>query len=132
MASSDFSRVNFRDVQNAAAGHGLEANIDFRQLRPVLDSEHLGVSRFRIAPGFRPPVGHRHRVQEEVYVVTGGSGRFKVGDDVLDVGEGDCVRVAPTVMRAFEAGSEGIEMIVVGSDRPPEGDGELEAGWWAD
>jgi len=131
MASSDFTAVNFRDVPNAAVGHGLEANLDFRQLRPALDSEHLGVSRFRIAPGFRPPVGHRHRIQEEVYVITGGSGRFKIGNELLDVGEGDVVRVAPTVMRAFEAGENGLELIVVGSDRPEEGDGELQAGWWA-
>jgi len=127
----DFTRSRFADVPNAAAGHGLEANIDFRMLRNVLESEHLGVSRFRIAPGFRPPVGHRHQVQEEVYVVTGGSGRFKVGDVVFDVSEGDVVRVAPTAMRAFEAGENGMELIVVGSDRPEEGDGELEAGWWA-
>ena len=132
MSSPDYTRVNFRDVANNAAQYGLEANLDFRMLRPALDSEHLGVTRFRIAPGFRPPAGHRHEVQEEVYVVTGGSGRFKLEAEIIDINEGDVIRVAPTVMRAFEAGENGLEMIVVGSDRPEEGDGTLEPGWWAD
>jgi uncharacterized cupin superfamily protein len=37
--------------------------------------EQVGVSRFTFAPGTRIPFAHRHREQEEAYVVVGGSGR---------------------------------------------------------
>lgn len=50
------------------------------------------------------PFGHRHREQEEVYVVVAGSGRMKAGDELVEIAEWDVIRVAPSVMRAFEAG----------------------------
>jgi mannose-6-phosphate isomerase-like protein (cupin superfamily) len=128
----DYTLVNFTDAEDMAASHGLSPSLESRFLRSRLDSEHLGVSLFRVAPGFRTPFGHHHHVQEEAYVVTRGAGRFKLGEDVVDVKEGDVLRVAPQVMRAFEAGDEGLEIIAIGSDRPEDGDGEMEANWWAD
>jgi mannose-6-phosphate isomerase-like protein (cupin superfamily) len=129
---SDFTHVNFRDAPNSAAGSQVEEFLEFRQARKVIDSEHLGVSRFTVQPNYRPPFGHKHQVQEEVYVVTAGSGRFKIGDEIVDVEQGDVLRVAPTVMRAFESGPDGLELVVVGSDRPEEGDGDMTPGWWND
>ena len=35
------------------------------------------------------------------------------------------VRVAPTVVRAYESGPEGLVLIAVGNDRPEGGDGEI-------
>lgn len=128
----DYTLVNFADAEDMAASHGLSPHIESRFLRGRMDSEHLGVSLFRVAPGFRPPFGHRHGMQEEAYVITKGSGRFKLGEDIVEVREGDVLRVAPHVMRGFEAGPDGIEIIAIGSDRPPEGDGELEPNWWVD
>ena len=43
----------------------------------------------------------------------------------------DAVRVAPGVMRSFEAGSDGdASMLAFGAHH--EGDGEIVQGWWAD
>jgi uncharacterized cupin superfamily protein len=97
-----------------------------------LGAKHLGVSYFRYAPGFRYPDGHRHREQEEVYIVIAGSGRVKLDDEVVELREWDVVRVAPSVVRAFEGGDGGLEMIAVGSDRPEGGDGVQVQNWWAD
>jgi quercetin dioxygenase-like cupin family protein len=98
--------------------------------RKHLDSEHLGVSYFRYAPKFRSPVGHRHREQEEAYVVVAGSGRVLLDGEVREVRMWDVVRVAPTVVRAFEAGPDGLELIAVGGPKPEGGDGvQSEAPW---
>jgi mannose-6-phosphate isomerase-like protein (cupin superfamily) len=90
------------------------------------------VSRFQFAAGRRAPFGHRHREQEEVYVVIAGSGRMKLDDDVVDLKQWDVVRVAPQVARAIEAGDSGIEYIAVGNDRPEGGDGERVNDFWSD
>jgi quercetin dioxygenase-like cupin family protein len=122
---------NHQDVENSApegAGDGLEA----RFARKHLDSEHLGVSYFRYGAGFRAPYGHRHREQEEAYVVVGGSGRLRVDDDVLELKRWDVVRVAPQSVRGFEGGPDGLEVIAIGADRPEGGDGELVRDWWTD
>lgn len=44
--------------------------------------------------------GHRHRTQEEIYFVAAGTLQFKLDDDVVDVGAGTVVRVAPEVARS--------------------------------
>jgi mannose-6-phosphate isomerase-like protein (cupin superfamily) len=73
---SGYTLHSLLDVDDVAAGRapGLEA----RMARSVMNSEHLGVSYFRLDPGVRAPYGHHHRVQEEIYVVVWGSGRFKL------------------------------------------------------
>jgi quercetin dioxygenase-like cupin family protein len=122
---------NLQDVDNSApesAGGGLEA----RFARKHLDSEHLGVSLFRYAPGFKAPYGHRHREQEEAYVVVGGSGAIRLDDEVIELRRWDVVRVAPQVVRAFRGGPDGLEIVAIGADRPEGGDGELVQDFWTD
>jgi len=127
---SGYTHKNLReDVPDAAAERG-QSGIEARFGRPHIDSDELGVSFFRYGPHFRAPFGHHHREQEEAYVVVGGSGRMKLGDAIIDLRRWDVVRVAPEVVRGIEAGSDGLELIVVGGDRPPEGDGEIERDWW--
>jgi mannose-6-phosphate isomerase-like protein (cupin superfamily) len=125
---ADFTTKNLLDVDNSAAdrGPGLEA----RFARKHLDSDHLGVSLFRYAPNFRTPFGHRHREQEEAYVVVSGSGRAKLDDQVVELSTWDVLRVAPAVVRAFEGGPEGLELIAIGNDRPEGGDGEMVQDFW--
>ncbi len=125
-----FTVKNLRDVDNSAGDRqpGLEA----RFARKHLDSDHLGVSYFRYDPNFRTPFGHRHREQEEAYVVVGGSGRAKLDDEVIELSEWDVLRVSPEVVRSFEGGPEGLALIAVGNDRPEGGDGEMVQEFWTD
>jgi mannose-6-phosphate isomerase-like protein (cupin superfamily) len=124
-----FTIKNFNDVPDRTGDmEGLEA----RWAREHIDSEHLGVSLFRYSPGFHSQLGHRHRVQEEVYVVVSGSGRAKLDDEIVELKPYDALRVAPDVTRAFEAGPEGLELLVFGSGDGGLADAEVEPGWWAD
>lgn len=124
---SAFTTVNLLEIENSASS----PEVDARFGRKHLDSEHLGVSRFKYAPGFRSETPHSHREQEEVYVVLDGSGRVKLDGEIVELKRWDVVRVAPATMRAFEAGSDGLELLAVGNDRPEGGDGVRgEAGFW--
>jgi mannose-6-phosphate isomerase-like protein (cupin superfamily) len=126
----NYTVTNLREVEDSAAGRG--PGVEARFGRKHLDSEHLGVSYFRYEPNFRAPIGHSHKVQEEVYVVIGGSGRMKLDDEVIDVQPWDAVRVAPETVRAFEGGPDGLEIIAVGGDKPEGGDGVMVEGFWSD
>jgi mannose-6-phosphate isomerase-like protein (cupin superfamily) len=128
---SDFTITNFMDLEDSASertGGSLQA----RFARGQIESEHLGVSHFKYAPNFRSPLGHRHREQEEVYVVVAGSGRARLDTEIVELRLWDVLRVAPSVVRAFEAGADGLEVIAVGNDRPEGGDGELVHDFWAE
>ncbi|HEY5059087.1 MAG TPA: cupin domain-containing protein [Gaiellaceae bacterium] len=125
-----FTTVNLREIEDSAGERS--PDLEARFARKHLDSEHLGVSFFRYAPGLRSPIGHSHREQEEVYLVLSGSGRMKLDDEIIELRAWDLVRVAPQTVRAFEAGADGLEVVAVGSDRPEGGDGIPAPDWWTD
>jgi mannose-6-phosphate isomerase-like protein (cupin superfamily) len=127
---SDFTITNLKDVEDSAADR--EADVEARFGRKHLASEHLGVSYFRYGPGFKASYGHRHREQEEAYVVVGGSGRMRLDNEIVELHPWDVVRVAPHVVRAFAGGPDGLEVIAIGADRPEGGDGELIKDFWSD
>jgi mannose-6-phosphate isomerase-like protein (cupin superfamily) len=127
---TDYTIKNLMEVENSAADRG--PDLEARFARKHLESEHLGVSYFRYAPGFKAPFGHRHREQEEAYVVAAGSGRIRLDDDIVELRRWDVVRVAPGVVRAFEGGPDGLELIAIGADRPEGGDGEMVKDFWTD
>lgn len=127
----NYTHKNFSEIEDAAASRGVEG-LEARFGRSQIDSEHLGVTMFRYQPGHRTQFGHTHREQEEAYVVAAGSGRMKLDDEIIELREWDIVRVAPEVMRAIEAGSDGLTIIAIGNDRPEGGDGEMVPDWWTD
>jgi quercetin dioxygenase-like cupin family protein len=127
---SNYAIVNLTDLEDSVSGR--VAGIEGRFGRTPLESEHLGISHFRYAAGTRAAGGHRHREQEEAYIVVGGSGRINLDGEPHDLRQWDVVRVSPEVVRAFEAGPDGLEFIAVGSDRPEGGDGEQTPVEWPD
>jgi len=118
------------DVKDSAAEFGTGDVMEARFAKDDLDAERTGVSHHRIKPGKRQPFGHQHEQAEEIYVVLGGSGRLKLDDEVIEVEPLDAIRVAPEVVRAFEAGPGGIEVLAMGARH--DGDGEIVPGWWSD
>jgi len=98
--------------------------------RETLCDRPSSASRFTYEPGARMPWGHRHRVQEEAYVVVAGSGRAKLDDEVVELSMWDVLRVAPAVVRSFEAGPEGLDVICVGGRKPKGGDAERFEDFW--
>ena len=123
---SAYAITNFNDIEPPNPIAEREAKF----ARSHIESEHVGVSYFRYGPGFRANMGHSHREQEEVYVVISGSGRAKLDGEIVELKQWDVLRLSPPVVRAFEGGPEGMELIIAGSDRPEGGDGERVEGFW--
>lgn len=128
---SAFTVVNMREVEDQAPKFGLSPSLEARFARVPLEAELVGITYQRLAPNFRVPWGHTHTTQEEVFVVISGSLRAKLGDEVVELGPWDAVRIHKDTMRGFEAGPEGAELIAVGAPGGP-GDANLEQGWWSD
>jgi quercetin dioxygenase-like cupin family protein len=124
------TQINLADVEDAAPANGFGDRWEARVARAALDAEATGVTHFRLKPGRRSPFAHRHAEAEEVYVVLGGSGRVKLDDQLFDVRRLDAIRVAPSVVRAFEAGPDGLELLAFGPHRAA--DGEQVADPWID
>ncbi len=128
---SGYTKKNLRDVENQAPNFGMPPELEARFARSALGGQTLGLSLMKLAPGFRMPFGHKHEGQEEVYVVLRGSGRIKVEDEIVEVGEGDAVRFDKDTMRAVEAGPDGIEYLAFGAGEDPR-EVEMADDWWSD
>ncbi len=129
---ADYKVVKVSDVPDQGANFGLEGKMEARFLRVDLECENCGVTYLKLAPGFREPFGHTHKVQEEVYVLVSGSARIKVGDDIHDLTAWTAVRLSKDAMRALEAGPEGAEFVLVGAPNTGPGDAITEQDWWRD
>jgi quercetin dioxygenase-like cupin family protein len=119
---TSFTLINLADVEDAAIPNGFGHRWEARVARTPLGAEDTGVTHFRLHPGRRSPFAHRHAEAEEVYVILSGSGRVKLDDEIHDVAPLDAIRIAPQVVRAFEAGPDGLELIAFGPRRANDGE----------
>ena len=110
-------------------------DLEFRAATKPLGLEKSGLTHQYVPPGYRFPYGHTHETQEEVYVVVRGSGRMKLDDEIVELAEWDAVRVPPGTWRGYEAGPDGLELLVIGAPNlgdDPRGDVAGERDWWSD
>jgi len=127
-----WTKTNLREeVEDAAPKFGMPDGIEARFGRTPLAGRSLGLSLLALGPGCRIPFGHTHSDQEEVYVVVRGSGRVKLDDDIVELGEWDAVRIDPGTMRNVEAGPDGVEYLAFGAGEDAR-DAEMAPGWWND
>jgi quercetin dioxygenase-like cupin family protein len=71
-------------------------------------------------------------VEDSVDPVVSGSGRVRLGHEVRELRRWDVLRVAPEVVRGFEAGADGLEIIAIGGPKPEGGDGVRTDDPWPD
>ena len=128
--TASYTLKKLTDVEDSAARFGLGEVQEARFANEDLEAEHTGVSYHRLKADKRQGFAHRHEKAEEVYVVLGGSGRVKLDDEIIEIEALDALRVAPGVIRAFEAGSHGVELLAFGPRH--KGDGEVIQNWWSD
>jgi len=125
---AEYEKKNIAELANSAEDFGLAPDLEARFGRKALGMEAGGFSYQRMAPGLRSAFGHRHTQQEEIYVVLDGSGRARVGNEEVPLVARDVLRVSPEVWRAFEAGDDGLELLVFGSGEG--GDTEMDPAFW--
>ncbi|MFN8217753.1 MAG: cupin domain-containing protein [Solirubrobacterales bacterium] len=130
-----FTLRNLRqDLEDLGSNFDGSPELEFRLATKALGLERSGLGYQRLPPGYRFPYGHVHRRQEEVYVVLRGSGRIKLDEEVVELRQFDAVRVPPGTWRGYEAGAEGLEILVIGAPNlgeDPRRDVEGRREWWA-
>jgi uncharacterized cupin superfamily protein len=102
---------NQMGIENTNLGYQLEAGA-------------LGARLWRLTPG-QASTKHRHAEQEELYVLIEGSGRVRLGEEVLTLERLDTLLVEPTSARQLFNDTEADQLwLVVGA--PPEAANTLE------
>jgi len=87
-------------------------------LAQQLGAQRLGARLWRLRPG-QASTKHRHRSQEELYVLLEGKGRVRVGDELLTLEPLSAVAIEPGTVRQLFNDTDGDQLwLVVGA--PPE------------
>lgn len=74
-------------------------------------ARNLSLAEATVAPG-EATTAHYHRRSEELYLVTAGRGRLRVGEDEREIEPGDCAVIPPgTVHKLWNIGEE--DLVVV-------------------
>lgn len=89
---------------------------DGSEIRELLHPEHHAVRNQSLAEARLPPgttsLLHRHRVTEEIYHVTQGSGLMTLGDEVFGISVGDSILIPPgTPHRVENNGREALHIL---------------------
>jgi len=121
---------NLDETKDSAPQFGFAELGEAHFPREELDCETVGFAYHRLKPGKRQAFGHRHENAEEVYVVLDGAGRIRLDEEIREISRHDAIRVSPQVVRAFEAGADGLTVLVFGPRH--ESDGELLHDFWTD
>lgn len=129
MTTTSYATCNLNEAENVAPKYGMDGMGEARFVREALGAERIGLAHYRMKPGQRVGFGHRHGESEEMYVVLEGAGRFKVGDEIVDVGTMDTVYCPPSTMREWEAGDGGMVVLAFGAHDDDE-QHEMKQGWW--
>lgn len=129
---AEYTKLNLREVEDQAVMFDMSPDLEFRTARDALEMENGALSYLRIAPNFRMPFGHRHQVQEEVYVLVDGSARLKLDDDIVELKPWDAVRMPKETVRNLEGGPDGAVLILFAAPKTGPGDGPPIPGWWTD
>jgi mannose-6-phosphate isomerase-like protein (cupin superfamily) len=105
-----------------------------RLLGGPLASEQVTLTYREMPPGTggKGSYGHRHKTQEEIYLVLSGRLEFKLGDELVELGALTAVRVASdTVRSVWNEGPEEAALLIASTrSEDPRDDVELIENFW--
>lgn len=112
--------MNKTELQKSTEGYSVASvgNLDKFEgkafVKDVLGTTSVELSFGSLAPGETVPFFHRHKQNEEVYVVLRGKGVFILDNAEIPVESGSVIRVAPQVSRNTKnTGSEPLVYICI-------------------
>ena len=126
----EYQVVKIEDVEDWLGDYPGE----MRGITYAIGAEQVAITYRRMPQhtGSKGSYGHRHKTQEEIYFVVAGSLQFKLGEDVIEVGKHESIRVPPQTWRGvWNDESDDAELIIVSSRiDDPSADGETLENFW--
>ena len=129
---TSYSVKTLEEVPNVMEASGYPG--EMRMATEPLGCEQVAFTwrRMPAGTGGKGSYGHHHKTQEEVYFVASGTVEFKLGDEVLELGEGTLVKVPPEVVRSVwnEGPDDAVVIIVSKRIEDTRGDAEIVPDFW--
>ena len=125
---SDYTAIQLTDAPDVLGDYPGE----MRFLTGPLEAEQAALTYRRMPPGTggRGSYGHRHKSQEELYLVVEGTLTFKVGDDVFEAGPQTAVRMTGEAFYSVHNDSDADAELLILSTRDPDAKTEQQDDFW--
>jgi mannose-6-phosphate isomerase-like protein (cupin superfamily) len=127
---SDYQVVKLEDVDDWLGDYPGE----MRGITYAIGAEQAALTYRRMPQhtGSKGSYGHRHKTQEELYLVLSGRLQFKLGDEIVELGKHHAIRVAPQTWRGvWNDEREDAELVIVSTRiDDPQGETETLDGFW--
>ena len=81
-------------------------------LHDLLELTSCEISVSVMPAGIKLPFNHKHKQNEEIYIFLKGEGTMTLDNEVIEIKEGNCIKVLPEAVRTMESKTE-IEYICV-------------------
>lgn len=117
--------VNIADAPVESALGGDHWGGSYQVLTPLMEAagRKLGVNLSRMPPGRSGCPFHYHMLEDEVFYILSGSGRFRYGEESYDIKAGDCISCPAGTKIAHQIANTGTEDLVylgIGPNEPNE------------
>jgi uncharacterized cupin superfamily protein len=100
--------INIDEVPLVDRGNGKQFAVKWGRVGPLVGLNSLGCAVHVVPPRKRAFPFHRHHVQDELFFIVSGEGKYRFGETIVPVRSGDIV--------AAPAGTEAHQLINTGSD----------------
>jgi quercetin dioxygenase-like cupin family protein len=111
---SNYTVIQRDDAADVMAGSGYPG--EMRMLTGALENEQIAITWRQMPPGAggKGSYGHSHKTQEEILYVISGRVQAKLDDEVMELGPGHVVRIAPQCVRSVHNdGPEDAEILLI-------------------
>ncbi len=127
---SDYQIVKLEEVEDWLGDYPGE----MRGITYAIGAEQVAITHRRMPQhtGSKGSYAHRHKTQEEIYFVLAGTLQFKLGDEIVELGKHEAIRVAPLTWRGvWNEEPEDAELVIVSTRiDDPSGDTEKLENFW--
>ncbi len=114
--SAEYIKIATTEIEEKERRGGGAAS---RDVSGALGAEHITLRCWRFGPG-QAMAYHRHKTQEELYrLVSGGPQHVQIGDEMVEVADGDWLRLPKDTPRRIMNNSEDREAIWIAIGCPP-------------
>ncbi|MCX4274617.1 MAG: cupin domain-containing protein [Candidatus Gastranaerophilales bacterium] len=106
------------NIKNVEIGKLNEIGQNFENgkvfLKEALELTSCEISINTVPKGFKVPFNHKHRQNEEIYIILKGEGVITIDGSKFPAREGSCIKIAPKSLRAIEnVGDDKLQFICI-------------------
>ena len=119
---ADYTKINLGELEDMAPKHGHGDVMQTRFASKALELKESGLGYQILAPNAELPFKHKHKKQEEIFLILSGTGTMMLDQETIKVKPLDTVRVGANTVRSLKADDNELAFVIFGAPATKETD----------